>query len=156
MQAWHWVLIDAHANRIWGGGDIACTYCTSQRFTKEVKSSLHKSDLWAIRDRERAPSERRSKRAPQTRESERASERVKETEYRPCRDISTPGGKIQFVSFFDALLLGCSFMCLLVVVNVSRQENLLCFDEKMKRKERGRKKRRKKKEFLLFVFCLGP
>tara|TARA_X000000368_G_C23001464_1_gene699141 strand:+ start:1401 stop:1550 length:150 start_codon:yes stop_codon:yes gene_type:complete len=42
-------------------------------------------------------------------------------------------------------------MCLLVVVNVSRQENLLCFDEKMKRKERGRKKRRKKKEFLLFV-----
>ena len=76
---------------------------------------------------------------------------MKETEYRPCRDISTPGGKIQFVSFFDALLLGCSFMCLLVVVNVSRQENLLCFDEKMKRKERGRKKRRKKKEFLLFV-----
>jgi len=31
----------------------------------------------------------------------------------------------------------------------------LCFDEKMKRKERGRKKRRKKKEFLLFV-VLGP
>ena len=52
MQAWHWVLIDAHANRIWGGGDIACTYCTSQRFIKDVKSSLHKSDLWAIRDRE--------------------------------------------------------------------------------------------------------
>ena len=156
MQAWHWVLIDAHANRIWGGGDIACTYCTSQRFTKEVKSSLHKSDLWAIRDRERAPSERRSKRAPQTRESERASERVKETEYRPCRDISTPGGKIQFVSFFDALLLGCSFMCLLVVVNVSRQENLLCFDKNEKKREGKKKKEKKKSSSSLFLCCLGP
>jgi len=46
-------------------------------------------------------------------------------------------------------------MCLLVVVNVSRQENLLCFDEKMKRKERGRKKRKKKRR-VPPLCCLGP
>ena len=84
----------------------------------------------------------------------RKRERVKETEYRPCRDISTPGGKIQFVSFFDALLLGCSFMCLLVVVNVSRQENLLCFDKNEKKRE-GKKKKEKKKR-VPPLCCLGP
>jgi len=41
-------------------------------------------------------------------------------------------------------------MCLLVVVNVSRQENLLCFDKNEKKRE-GKKKKEKKKEFLLFV-----
>ena len=109
------------------------------RYTKatfgqfETESARHRNeDRNEPRKRERA--------------SERASERVKETEYRPCRDISTPGGKIQFVSFFDALLsLGCSFKCLLVSSKREhKQENLLCFDEKMKRKERGRKKRKKK------------
>ena len=77
---------------------------------------------------------------------------MKETEYRPCRDISTPGGKIQFVSFFDALLsLGCSFKCLLVSSKRTSRRifSVLIKDEK---KREGKKKKEKKiKEFLLCV-----
>ena len=72
------------------------------------------------------------------RERERESE---ETEYRPCRDISTPGGKIQFVSFFVEES----------VFSVSMAgESLVVLPEKKRGKKKGEKK------IVPPLCCFGP